>query len=1198
MLRLILQSKAPTDQPYLALASPTGQIIAQTPLATPVNFRLSTRDQEDLRWYLEDYMQYPQEPAPKIATRIERRMVDIGEALFAHIFQASEGTRQFWETICSQSHNMRVEIITPEPAGETVPWELLREPGANVPLVLEAQSFVRVAMSANAETLPTEEGPIRILLVICRPGGGDDVPFRSVASRLIRGLTQEARAKFRLDVLRPPTFDRLEQVLSEAHAAGAPYHVVHFDGHGTYRDLHGTGNPRGYLLFENPAFASNQEFIHGELLGQTLSQTGVAVFLLNACRSAHTETHAEPDKDLADNKAEAFGSLAHEVVKAGVPGVVAMRYNVYVVTAAQFVADLYGRLVQGHTLGEAVSLGRKQLAEQPLREIAYAPRPLHDWCVPVVYEAMPLALFPMAAENESVSTTLVYPPLSETSQARLPSETLPPQPVSRFLGRDETLLELDRAFDSGRVVLLHAYAGSGKTATAAEFGHWYSMTGGIEDGYMLFTSFEFYRPLTRLLDQLADAFQDQLAHHGITWLTLDDVQRRSAALQLLSEMPVLWIWDNVEPIAGFPEGIESAWSPAEQQELAAFLRDAQHTKAKFLLTSRRDEQTWLGDLPRRVFLPPMPMPERVQMLRVLAQQYPHVSIELPNWLPLLEYTQGNPLTITVVVKQALRDGLHIRAQLDLFLGRLRAGEIAFDDQVYERRTGSLDASLRYGFENTFRTEEQKLLALLALFQGFVQTTTLSWMGHSEIGDLPILREVTRDARIALLDRAAEVGLLTPCHPKGAYFIHPALPWFFKKLFEHHYPTSASADRETSSQRATHAFVTAVSALGVYYHELYYDKGSLEAIPPLKIEEANLLYTCTLSRTYAWWQELISAMQGLNVLYAHTGRQAEWQRLVQEIVPDYIDPTTDGALPGREAMWGLVTEYRVDLARKSRQWTEAERLQRLRVQWEREHAASAISTPPDQLDQLQRRAIRALAVSLSWLGDMLCDQENTACIPLYEEARQLHQRTGEKRLESAVAANLGMAYQSIPPLQDFAQAAYWYQQSLDLLETHDHIGRSRWLTRLGNLAYERFRQALADERPDEEMQQHLEDAVRSYEEALRLLPSDAIGELAVAHNQLGVFYDTLGEFACALSHYREAIRYFEHQGDLYNAARTRSNVAIALHSEARYRDALLYARAALSNYQSYGARTADESQQARDLIAKIVDDLPDDIGGTE
>jgi hypothetical protein len=41
----------------------------------------------------------------------------------------------------------------------------------------------------------------------------------------------------------------------------------------------------------------------------------------------------------------------------GVSGVVAMRYNVYVVTAAQFVAELYGALVDGFPLGEAVTLG-------------------------------------------------------------------------------------------------------------------------------------------------------------------------------------------------------------------------------------------------------------------------------------------------------------------------------------------------------------------------------------------------------------------------------------------------------------------------------------------------------------------------------------------------------------------------------------------------------------------------------------------------------------------------------------------------------------------------------------------------------------------------------------------------------------------------------------------------------------------------
>jgi hypothetical protein len=61
-----------------------------------------------------------------------------------------------------------------------------------------------------------------------------------------------------------------------------------------------------------------------------------------------------------------------------------MRYNVYVVTAAQFVADLYGGLVAGRSLGQAVTWGRQQLGAQPLREIGFQPRPLQDWQVPVV----------------------------------------------------------------------------------------------------------------------------------------------------------------------------------------------------------------------------------------------------------------------------------------------------------------------------------------------------------------------------------------------------------------------------------------------------------------------------------------------------------------------------------------------------------------------------------------------------------------------------------------------------------------------------------------------------------------------------------------------------------------------------------------------------------------------------------------------
>ncbi len=69
----------------------------------------------------------------------------------------------------------------------------------------------------------------------------------------------------------------------------------------------------------------------------------------------------------------AYGSLAAEVADAGVPGVVAMRYNVYVVTAAQYTADLYAHLLAGKSLGQAATAARRALAANPDRQISRRP---------------------------------------------------------------------------------------------------------------------------------------------------------------------------------------------------------------------------------------------------------------------------------------------------------------------------------------------------------------------------------------------------------------------------------------------------------------------------------------------------------------------------------------------------------------------------------------------------------------------------------------------------------------------------------------------------------------------------------------------------------------------------------------------------------------------------------------------------------
>ena len=144
-----------------------------------------------------------------------------------------------------------------------------------------------------------------------------------------------------------------------------------------------------------------------------------------------------------------------------------MRYNVYVVTAAEFVADLYAELVQGRTLGQAATLARKGLADDPLRTIAYDPVPLQDWPVPVVFESFPIRLFPPKSERPKLR--LRVSGSRAAAEAGSLDAALPKPPDVGFFGRDETLLALDRSFDAQSVVLLHALAGSGKTSVAAEF---------------------------------------------------------------------------------------------------------------------------------------------------------------------------------------------------------------------------------------------------------------------------------------------------------------------------------------------------------------------------------------------------------------------------------------------------------------------------------------------------------------------------------------------------------------------------------------------------------------------------------------------------------------------------------------------------------------------------------------------------------
>ncbi len=442
---------------------------------------------ERVRWYLEDYAEFPADPAPVIAREAEAQLAQAGAGLFRAVF-ADVDAMGIWERARDRLGQVRVEVEADPGEGPGIPWELLRDPGRDAPVALGAGAFVRTHLrAAGHPALPEPSGDrLRVLLVIARPGGRDDVPFRSVASRLVRGGAGRMEG-LDLDVLRPATFARLSQVLEAAYAAGRPYHVVHFDGHGDWLDPASDGGggaggdgsegpgggagvsppmygglvagpvrpgQHGYLLFEDPKSKENQQLVDGPALGRLLAGTGVPVLVLNACRSAYSEARSEPgdapgDASVAREgdgvltgdvhaRIRAYGSLAAEVADAGVPGVVAMRYNVYVVTAAQFVADLYAHLLAGNSLGQSAAAARKALAADPVRQIGPVPVALQDWTVPIVYESAPLVL--LRPPDRAAPLITLAPTETRADQDGAGAGGLPRPPDAGFFGRDETLL--------------------------------------------------------------------------------------------------------------------------------------------------------------------------------------------------------------------------------------------------------------------------------------------------------------------------------------------------------------------------------------------------------------------------------------------------------------------------------------------------------------------------------------------------------------------------------------------------------------------------------------------------------------------------------------------------------------------------------------------------------------------------------------
>lgn len=333
---------------------------------------LTDADYENLRWYLEEYLELPDGGAVIRAATIEAKLAAWGRRLHDAIFSAS-ANRAALEQLLAAPEPRELTVGSSDASLLRLPWELMADAAGKLALrvALRRQPDVPVPTVARA-TKP----PLRILYLVSRPEDAGFIDPRMTTKGLLAAIDPLGEA-VQLDFCRPPTLARLAEVLRAAQQAGKDYEVVHFDGHGTFLPEMQVGA----LCFEKSDDGSGDsltDLVAADRLGDLLAEYRIPLVVLAACRSATV------------GKTLAFRSVAPRLLQAGVGSVLSMGHAVHVEAARIFLDAFYRELASGTPIGHAVAQGRSALVASPARWLESGPAArtvqLEDWFLPQLYQ--------------------------------------------------------------------------------------------------------------------------------------------------------------------------------------------------------------------------------------------------------------------------------------------------------------------------------------------------------------------------------------------------------------------------------------------------------------------------------------------------------------------------------------------------------------------------------------------------------------------------------------------------------------------------------------------------------------------------------------------------------------------------------------------------------------------------------------------
>ncbi len=1047
----------------------------------PVKNHPSRRFPVELCWYLEEYLQAPFGAYPQTAACVTETMRRWGQAVFDTLF-TGRGRDWYQEARRAGLEYLQLKIVSDSAAVLSWPWEALYSMDDGF---LALRCHMKRQLSEIGDPLPLSCGlsdkGLHILYILARPYGEEDVGYHSLAGRFVKDIRKNGLCAH-VDVLRPPTFDRLRQVLDEKQGY---YHIIHFDGHGGYgEDGSGTSRylyngPEGHLLFETED--GKPEGVSAEVLAQLLAEYRIPVVVMNACRSGMIDEQAQ----------DPFASVAAGLLKAGVRSVVAMGYSLSVSGAKEFVPAFYKRLFASGRVSEAVRAGRAQMFRQQDRACIVGKMPLQDWIVPVLYQ--------QGGEEEAFLQTG-----QGAKQASYPQslpETVRDMEEDGFIGRGRYLLKLERAvqFQKQAALLLHGQAGIGKTTLAGGYLRWLQDTGGLFEQVFWFDFREIHSAEAIVNDLLAE-----IDDFDSTAMQME--QKLPYLCDLLCRTPYIIVWDNFESASGI-EGTEIA--PLLDQENRAALSDLlgrlRGGETKILITSRTAER-WLSIKHcYPIALSGLSGEELWEYCNAVVQD---LGLTLdrhnPTYRMLLDKLEGNPLAIRAVL---------LRLQTISAEQLLAELETAFDGAEGDESTRRLQAACAVFGER-----------LMERYLPVFQLTGL----HERYIDADMLQRMLKKAGISMAEEEIsncfrileDAGF---CSNRGGnlYQMHPALRTYL-------------LNRAPAPEAVQRAFSDRMSRLA--YHIA--GKQMHQAGGVYRMHLANFY---TAKRLAERWD-----MDGqLFALLISLGYFAQKKRQFAEAYDYYRLLYEKSERSGREDVvsaacyqLGVIAQERLDFDAAQAWYEKALEIDQIQeneesaaciyhqlgmLAEEKRDFAAAQAWYQKSLESKEKRGdAHGAADTYHQLGVMAQAQEDFAAAKRwYQKSLEIEEKRGDAHSAAITCYQLGMLAEE---KKDFAAAQAWYRKSLETSEKEGNTyDAARTYHRLGVTAQEQGDFGTAEE---------------WYKKSLAINESQKNEHNAAGtYYQLGMIAQKRKEFPTAKRWYQKCLEIEKREGDEYRAACT-------------------------------------------------------------